>query len=296
MANIFAVAFSEISMHLAVGDKESGPFGGIQTVQSIPYPPGFQYTDFKNEHFVQSVSEILYKKKEELNTDKDFSLSFALPLNLAFYKRIAVPLETDKAMIREQAEWELRAYLPGELTDYKIIKTHIEFDYDLFKEILFVAIYRLIPEQFQAVARNLGVALNNVWLENVAVEKFLRANDLLDEKVNQFLVKIDGIKVKSILLISGQFYTACIDVVDQNARTDQLLKTIKQRYNQFLSLCEQLPFASGKELQLFYWGESIDDGLRKSLQKNFSFDLRELTLSAGQIQSAGIEAAGLVLG
>ncbi len=301
MKNIFGIAFSNSGIHLAHVSANTGRHE-IQSLNTFPYPFIFSYDAFFKDQNLNAISELILQQKKEKSVD-DLALNISLPLNFTFYKRIAVPVDADESVIRTQAEWELKNYLPESMENYKIIKTDTEYDYSTYKEIAFIAIHKSIIRKFSELAEASTATLGRMILDNHSIENYLLEYNLADIPNNQQIYKIDKYNLSTHLYLNGKYYLSYLDNLQSPGQSmafeEKILELAKDRYKQSLNMLEQLPYIQQKTCQVFVHGHDFNQAVNDLLQNHFNQDVKELKVEnyAGPVdaKNAYTEALGVLL-
>ncbi len=294
MADILGISFSDNEFYLGHSRWQEGQ-AHITSVQRISYPFKFRYDDLLEAQHIEQIAALIRQEKEAKQFEQA-SLSIVLPENYAFNKRVAAPLNSEPAILKEQAQWELGALLPGDIASYKIIKTDQTFQMNTYEEYLFVAIRRQILEALQKLAATAEVTLDRVMLEDVAIHQFLKSVGLQRDDKNQLVVKIEQSLIKCFLFNDGKFFHSSFERLFANGQ-DVARKTaslIKRHYNESVTLLDQLSGAGADKLQLLYWGAPVDDRLRVFLSENFKQEISELTAETADGTTPDVEIVGLL--
>ena len=136
MKNIFGISFSNRTLDIAHSIIEDE--AKLISSQSFAYPFPFHYDTLFLDENIQTLASMINAHKLEKGLE-ELRLMVSLPVNFAFFKRIAVPHEAEAELISTQVKWELGNFLQGNIADYKVIKKD-EISLDTYKETLFLAI------------------------------------------------------------------------------------------------------------------------------------------------------------
>lgn len=301
MKNIFGISFSNSGIHVAHASANSGA-NEIQSLNTFPYPFIFSYDSFFRDQNLNAISELILQQKQEKSID-NLSLNISLPLNFTFYKRIAVPIDADENLIRTQAEWELKSYLPESMENYKVIKTDTEYDCSTYKEIAFIAIHKSIIRKFSELAEASAATLGRLILDNHSIENYLLEYNLADVGNNQQIYKIDKFNLSTHLFLNGKYFLSYLDNLQTPGQSmafeEKILELARDRYKQSLNMLEQLPYIQQKSCQVFVHGHDFNPSVNNLLQNHFDQDVKELKVEnyAGPVdaENAYIEALGVLL-
>ncbi|MEJ2053848.1 MAG: hypothetical protein P8X42_08015 [Calditrichaceae bacterium] len=193
-----------------------------------------------------------------------FSLSFS---------NSTMPVDVEQNIINEQVEWELSHYLPGQLSDIKVIMTDSSFEYSGYKEVLFICINKKILNYINIMAQLSDSTLSKLLVENFAIENYLLTNKLIDPVKNQILFNIDNIQLISHYFIGGKYFTSYTDNINplkMNTYNEKVVRIAKEKYLVIKNLNEQLPFGKNKDLEVFVYGQALTELLLTDIQASFS--------------------------
>lgn len=244
----------------------------LQSLNSYDYPFTFSFDClFKNEQ-IEAMSNIVKQQKENTKID-NLSIMVSLPLNYSLQKKIALPMKVEQHIINEQVKWELSHYLPGQISEYKVIMTDSSFDFGGYREVLFICIRRDIITNISSLAQLCDGELNKLLVENLTMENFINKKKIFDPNKNQILFNMDTLQFISHFYFSGKFYNSYsenINPLKSNTYNEKVLKLSKEQYLNIKNLNEQLPFGEGKELEIFVYGQVFTDELYGAMKENFS--------------------------
>ncbi len=291
MSNIFSLSFSnsnfQIAHHIQNDDRKE-----LQSLNSYDYPFTFSFDClFKNEQ-INAISNIIKQQKENTKVD-NLSIMVSLPLNYSLQKKIALPIEAEQHIINEQVEWELSHYLPGQISDYKVIMTDSSFDFSGYREVLFICIRRDIITNISTLAQLCNGELNKLLVENLTMENLINKKKIFDPNKNQILFNMDTFQFISHFYFSGKFYNSYsenINPLKSNTYNEKVLKLSKEQYFNIKNLNEQLPFGEGKELELFVYGQAFTNELYGAMKENFSCAVKKFD-NSGYSNFSNIEIA-----
>lgn len=294
MADILGLSFSDNEFYLGHSRQREGA-PALSSVKPIPYPFDFRYDTLFTADHIDQMAALIRQEKETEQIDRS-TLSVVLPENYSFQKRVAAPLNSDPSILKAQAQWELGSLLPGEISSYKIIKTDHTFLMNTYEEHLFVAIRRQILEELQTLAQSAEMTLGGVLLEDVAIQRFLLSVDPQAKGQNQLVVKVGQSDIKSFLFKNGKFYHSSFDrlTAEDEDVARKTASMIKRRYNESLTLLEQLSASDAEQLRLMYWGSNVDEKLRSSLSENFKQEISELTAETADGPTPAVDVVGLL--
>jgi hypothetical protein len=289
MSNIFSLSFSnsnfQIAHHIQNDDQEE-----LQSLNSYDYPFDFSFDClFENEQ-IDAMSNIIKQQKGIAKID-NLSLMVSLPLNYSLQKKIALPIEVEQNIINEQVEWELSHYLPGQLSQYKVIMTNSSFDFSGYREVLFICIKKDIIKNISALAQLCDGVLTKLLVENLTMENYINKKNIFDPNKNQILFNVDTLQFVSHFYFSGKYYNSYsenINPLKSNTYNEKALKRSKEQYLNIKNLNEQLPFGKSKELEIFVYGQAFTDELFGIMKENFSCTVRKFD-SSGYLNLDNIE-------
>lgn len=280
MIDIFGLSFSNSAMQIAHTTKNDDKTK-LVSVHSFSYPFEFHFDHLFDPDNLNSLAKIILQEKEE----KDLSelvLNVSLPLNFAYLKKIALPLDAEHEVTRKQVEWELSHYLPGELSDFKVVMTDSSFTFSSYKEVLFICLNKKIIQNINSIAQLSNTSLSKLIVDSFSVESYLSSNKISNETVNQIVYKVDLLQLITHFFIKGQYYISYLNNINplKNYKfEDKLIKLAKEHYKNIENICEQLPLVDNKDLQVFAYGNSLTDELLKKMQQNFSCPVEKLPVS-----------------
>lgn len=272
------ISFSESAFVLSEAKGEA-----IQSVTRIDYPFHFGYDQLFSEKIKQILSEHIQKvKKTETET-----ISAVLPLNYTHFKRVALPIESEKDLARIQVEWEFKNYLSGKLSEYKIIYTQTEFLFAGYREWLFLAIKKSVLEALAQLAEQNGLVLQRVVPVNQVISQ------CLPNKEDPTLVfKIDSGHLETYLFVNGLFYDSYLDVTrDQQA----VVEICKKRYMDVQLTLERFTALTGDMLNCFIYGDGLTPELAKQLQADITGPISRLRSGHETNSENGLEAVEVLL-
>lgn len=294
MNNIFSLSFSNLNfqiVHLAQNESKSD----ILSLNTYDYPSGFHFDQLFNTDQISSIAEIIKNQKDKANID-ELSIFVSLPLNYSLQKKIALPLNVEQDVLNEQVEWELSHYLPGRLSDFKVIMTDSSFQFNGYKEVLFICVNKKIMDSINLIAQITDGKLRKLSVENFAVENFINKNHLADDNSNQILFNIDKIQMISHFYISGKYYYSYaenINPLKANTFNEQIVKMSKENYLAIKNLNEQLPIGKGKKIKVFIYGQALTNSLVNELSNSFSCPI-DIVKGAGYTNINADDAAKYV--
>lgn len=283
MNNQIGISFSEKYVHITYFQDD----GSTETI-SAPYPFSFQYDQIFNEDRLISLADLLKSKIEELKiVDPVFSI--VLPMNFVHTKRIAIPQDSDRDLLQTQVEWEFNNFLSEPIDTFKIVNTQIEYDYDIYKEILFVAISKTVLSALEKLSQLCQAKLGRVVPLTFLLEDVLPTNN---PDTNCLIVKIENANINSLLYLSGKYYHSYLDRAQQSDdnRTQSLFEASKKRIQEIQNTLEQLPFVNNKDLQCFIYGDGLTEELEQLYGDNLSEAVTRLSIAGNNQSHSGIEA------
>lgn len=271
MNNIFALSFSNSNFHI-VHLTQNDDQEELLSLNTYDYPFTFNFDNLFEPEQINAIGNIVNQQKERANID-DLSIMVSLPLNYALQKKIALPVDVEQSVINKQVEWELSHYLPGQLSDFKVIMTDSNFEFSGYKEVLFICIRKNIINNINSLAQISNSILSKLLVENFALENFINKRNIINTQKNQILFNIDSIQLISHFYFAGRYYNSYsenINPLKSNTFEERILKLTKEQYLSIKNLNEQLPFGEGKELEVFVYGQALTDSLVEKMQENFS--------------------------
>ncbi len=271
MTNIFSLSFSNSNFQIAHLIQNDGQ-AELQSLNSYNYPFTFSFDRLFEKQQIDTLGAIIKQQKEKANID-GLSIMVSLPLNYSLQKKIALPIDVEQNVINDQVEWELSHYLPGQLSEYKVIMTDSSFDFSGYKEVLFICINKEIIKNISTLAQLCDGVLNKLLVENLAMENFLNKKNIFDPNKNQILFNIDTLQYISHFYFAGKYYNSYsenINPLKSNTFIEKALKLSKEQFLNIKNLNEQLPFGKGKELEIFVYGQALTDELYNTMKENFS--------------------------
>lgn len=283
MNNQIGISFSEKFLHLtyATGDEATESI-------SFPYPFSFSYDKMFVPDNLTALSELLKKKIEELNISEP-QLSIALPMNFVHTKRVAIPLDADLDLLQTQVEWEFKNYLSENIDTFKIVNTQMEYVFDTYKEVVFIAIAKEVLSALEQLSHNCQAKLNRVVPVTFLIEDILpEAN----RQTNCLVVKFEKSQINSLLFIAGKYYHSYFDRAHSNGdkTADSLFGASKERIQEIHNTLDQLPFVENNELICFIYGDGLTSELEKLYSENISDTVKKLSIADQKQSHSGIEA------
>lgn len=286
MKNQIGISFSEKYLHINFSSEDESA-----ECISVPYPFKFSYSALFDEHNFSALGELINGRIAEREISEP-QLSVALPSHFVHTKRVAVPLDTDEDLMREQVEWELKNYLSDGLEAYKILNTGIEYNFDHYKEVVFVAIKKSVLGAIENLSEKCKAILNRVVPVAFLIEGLLAETE---QGKNKLVIKIESSQVDSLLFIAGQHYHSYFDAVQKNAKDplEALLAASKKRIQDIRLTIDQLPFVENGKLDCYVYGDALNPELEKLFAENLSDTVKKLTVSGHERSDAAIEAIRL---
>ena len=280
MNNHIGISFSESVIFLSTAKGET-----IQNVKRINYLSPFGFDRLLSEKSLSFLAEQIKKAKEQENAS---TLSVVLPLNYTHFKRVALPMESEKDLAQIQVEWEFKNYLSGQLSEYKIINTKTEFRFAGYREWLFLAIKKSILETFSLLASQNGLQLRRVVPVNQVVEQ------CLPKSGNPTLVfKVAAAHLETFMFVNGSFYDSYLDAVSTKQSVAEICK---KRYMDAQVTLERFTTLNGDTLECFVYGEGLNPEIEKQIAADFSCPVNRLRSGFKEDSETGLEAAEVLLG
>jgi len=281
MNNIFSLSFSNLNfqvLHLTNNENKIN----LISHQTHQYPFKYNFDNLFASENIEAIAGIINDQKENAGID-NLTLMISLPINFSLQKKIALPVNAEEVVINEQVEWELSHYLPGELSDFKVIMTDSSFDYNDYKETLFICIHKKIINSLKMLADHCNSSLSKLVVDNFALENFIITNKIIDLSKNQILFNIDKIQHLSHFYIGGKYFTSYsenINPLKLNSYNEKIVRISKEKYLVIKNLNEQLPFGQNREIEIFIYGQGLSDTLTDALKKSFSGPVHKIEASA----------------
>ena len=286
--NQIGISFSESIMHIAYSLN-----GQVKSITRVPYPFAFSYESLFNEENVTALAEVLKSKINE-EQGAELEICVSLPMNYVHIKKIALPTEADSSMIQAQVEWEFKNYLSGDIEQYKIINTQIEFLYETYREVIFVALKKEILKAISLLAEKSEAVLKKVVPVNYLVEEILTEDE---KKNNALVIKLENTHINSQLFINGKYYHSYLDnAQDKTTETAQRLFEIsKNRFMETENILEQLPFIQDPQLNCYIYGDGLTPPVEKLFKENFTNPVIKLVSTQKEKSDSGLEAIQVLL-
>jgi len=286
--NQIGISFSESIMHIANSLDDQ-----IHSVTRVPYPFAFSYENLFSEENIKALAQVLKSKiNEAQGTEPEIYVS--LPMNYVHIKKIALPPEAESSMIQAQVEWEFKNYLSGDINQYKIINTQIEFLYETYREVIFVALKKEILNAMSLLAEKSETVLKKVVPVNYLVEEILTEDE---KKNNALVIKLDNTHINSQLFIDGKYYHSYLDSTQNNTtETEQSLFDIsKNRFMETENMLDQLPFIQNPQLKCYIYGDGLTPPVEKLFKENFTNPVIKLVSTQKEKSDSGLEAIQVLL-
>ena len=283
MNNQIGISFSEKFLHITYVKDD-----GVTDTISAPYPFSFRYDILFRPENLTALSDLLKSKIDELQI-VDPSLSIVLPMNFVHTKRIAIPQDTGRDLLQTQVEWEFNNFLSEPVESFKIVNTQIEYVFDTYKEVLFVAISKSVLSSLEELSQLCQATLGRVVPLTFLIEEILPPEK---QGANCLVVKIEKSQINSLLYVSGKYYHSYFDRA-QNSEENQaesLFEASKKRIQEIHSTLDQLPFVESKELQCYIYGDGLTDDLERLYGENLSEPVTRLSIAESDQSHSGIEA------
>ncbi len=280
MIDHIGISFSESALFLSTAKD-----GNIQSVERIEYPYPFGYDGLLSEKAIDFLSEQIQQRQGE---DKQVSLSVVLPLNYTHFKRVALPMESEKDLAQIQVEWEFKNYLSGDLSEYKIINTQTEFRFAGYREWLFLAIKKTVLQTISSVAEKNGLLLRQVVPVNHVLEKNMPQSE------NPILVfKIDSKHIESYMFINGMFYDSYLDAINAD---NNIVESCKKRFLDAQVTLERFPALNGEMLNCRVYGDGLNAEIEKQITQDFTCPVTKLHSAFLSNSETGLEAVEVLVG
>lgn len=283
MNNQIGLSFSEKFIHMTYFMKN----GKSDTI-SVPYPFSFSYDKMFIPENVSAISDLLKKKIEELNIEQP-QFAIALPMNFVHTKRVAIPSESDLDLLQTQVEWEFTNYLSEAIDTFKIVNTKLEYVFDSYKEVIFLAIAKQVLLALDQLSQKCQAKLNRVVPLTYLIEEMIPETH---RHTNCLVVKFEKSQINSLLYISGKYYHSYFDYAQNNgeANADSLVGASKKRIQEIHNTLEQLPFVENTELKCLIYGDGLTTELEQLYIENLSDEVQKLDVSDQKQSHSGIEA------
>ncbi len=280
MIDHIGISFSESALFLSTANED-----GILGVERIAYPSPFGYDEILSEKAIEFLSEQVQKRRGE---DKSVSLSVVLPLNYTHFKRVALPMESEKDLAQIQVEWEFKNYLSGDMSEYKIINTQTEFRFAGYREWLFLAIKKTVLQAISLVAEMNGLTLRQV----VPVNHVLKKN--MPQLQNPTLVfKIDSKHIETYMFINGMFYDSYLDAISAD---NKIVEICKKRFLDAQVTLERFPVLDGEMLNCSIYGDGLNAEIEKQITQDFTCPVTKLHSAFLSNSETGLEAVEVLVG
>ena len=287
MNNLFGISFSESALHIAQSQN-----GTIESVKSVPYVFPFGYDTLFSEKNVIHLADMVARRKKAGGLD-ELGLSVSLPLNFAHIKKVALPLQAGPEVTQAQVEWELNNHLSDDLSEYKIINTHTEFEFQSYREVIFIAIKKEILKAISKIAELTESQLKQIVPANFVVEKLLLKNKVT---TNSLVIKLEKTVIHSQLFVDNKYYFSYMDSTktqspnEDEDETQRLFEISKERITHAEKILKQLPFGEQKKLDCFVYGDILTPELEKLFANHFNNPVKKLLSDYQGISNSGLEA------
>ena len=276
MTNIFSLSFSNSNFHI-VHLLENDGQSQLNSLNSFNYPFSFNFENLFEKQHIDAIGSIIKEQKDNAGID-DLSVMVSLPINYSLQKKIALPIDVEQTVINEQVQWELSHYLPGQLSEYKVIMTESSFNFTGYNEVLFICINKEIIKNISLLAQLCEGVLNKLSVENLTMENYLNKRNLYNPNKNQILFNIDTLQFVTHFYFAGKYYTSYsenINPLKSNTFDEKSIKLSKEHFLNIKNLNEQLPFGKGNDLEIFVYGQALTDDLFNIIKENFSCTVRD---------------------
>jgi Tfp pilus assembly PilM family ATPase len=277
MIDILGISFSNSALHVAHHSQENSAIH-LASLEMIPYPFDFNYDHLFNADNIASLAQLLLELKNKKKIKKAL-LHVSLPINYVLLKKIALPLEAGEDIVADQVEWELSHYLPGQLSDFKVIKTNSAFSYSDYEEVLFVCLHKQIIQGINQIAQLSQSQLKKLIVDNFALEDYLQNNVDLSQSQNQMVFKIESLQMISHFFIRGRYYISYVNNIfplKNYQYEDKLIKLLKDHHTSIENLIQQMSLSENNGLALYAYGDALSDDLINLVQQNISGTLSRL--------------------
>jgi len=287
MNNTFGISFSDTAFHLAHVQTDETETR-LVSARSFAYPFVFSFETLLEENNLQQLAAIIKSYKDEIGTEP-VGLAVSVPVNYGYPKRVAVPIETDAELLGIQAEWELKNYLHGDLSEYKILKTDNEIGFDTYKEIIFLAIKKEIIQKFFKLSEWCEISLSGLKMDFDSLQNFIKKYHPQAATGNQIVLKADGRFLQTHLYINGNYYYSNLDETDGGM--EAILKSVIKRIESNQTLLAQLPVNNTDNRAIFLAGTAMVPAVTERLREDLP-DVFTILKASGD---AAIEALGVVI-
>ncbi|MEJ2543389.1 MAG: hypothetical protein P8Y99_04925 [Calditrichaceae bacterium] len=155
--------------------------------------------------------------------------------------------------------------------------TESSFNFNGYKEILFICINKEIIKNISSIAQIGGGDLDKLLVENLAMENFLNKKNIYDPNKNQILFNVDVLQFLSHFYFAGKYYYSYsqnINPLKSNTFNEKAVKISKELFLNIKNLNEQLPFGKDRELEIFAYGQALTDELLNSIKDDFNCTVR----------------------
>jgi len=238
------------------------------------------------------LADMVARRKKAGGLD-ELGLSVSLPLNFAHIKKVALPLQAGPEVTQAQVEWELNNHLSGDLSEYKIINTHTEFEFQSYREVIFIAIKKEILKAISKIAELTESQLKQIVPANFVVEKLLLKNKVT---TNSLVIKLEKTVIHSQLFVDNKYYFSYMDSTktqspnEDEDETQRLFEISKERITHAEKILKQLPFGEQKKLDCFVYGDILTPELEKLFANHFNNPVKKLLSDYQGISNSGLEA------
>ncbi len=280
MIDHIGISFSETALFLSTAQGDN-----IQSIERIKYPYPFGFDGLITQRALEFMSEQIQKKR---GADSPVSLSVVLPLNYTQFKRVALPMESEKDLAQIQVEWEFKNYLSEDLSHYKIINTQTEFRFPGYREWLFLAIKKEVLQAMSSVAEKNGLNLGQVVPATHVIQKSIPQTE------NPTLVfKMETKHIETYMFVNEMFYDSYIDAITEESN---VVEICKKRFLDAQVTLERFPSLKGEMLNCSMFGDSLNPEIEKQITQEFTCPVKKLHSAFLQDSETGLEAVEVLVG
>ncbi|MBD3224843.1 MAG: hypothetical protein GF313_08945 [Caldithrix sp.] len=302
MDHLLGISFSQKSLNIVSGEGASSSGPGAVFCKQFIYPFKFYYDTLFETTSIKSMVKLI---RDSLNTDNP-QIVIAVPNNYAVLKRVAIPDNSDVQLIKAQVKWELENTLSEPIENYKVIDYGKTYDYESYKERMFVCLHKTIMRQIMSMVNLLGGQLQSLILNGFAVENILEKVWQPKQITNALYTKVDTHTITHHLYINRAYYQTFIDKIKHekkiNAAVDKIADVILKRVKYVQAVVGEIPITKSSDLTYFLASAVYNSELLSYMNKNAPFNYEELEpgqfIESDQIQNQAechLEALGALM-
>ena len=251
----------------------------LDHIGSNNYPFPFEENQFTNIVNVAPLADCIIDTLKNYQLNKP-SISISLESNLPTLKRIALPNNVDEKEELEQIDWALMQSLSSPLDDYIYLRTQNQFITESYKDILVIAIKKMIVNFFQEFSSYGKISLDNLSVNQLSAE-ICYINTVEEQKDGiVILFKIAKNRIETTFILNGNFYISHYERIPRSQNSLNLeeifINIVTSKIKQIETLLEQFSKKNIPVNELYFYGENTTDEIIQLVQRNVSVPVSRL--------------------